>query len=77
MRLGSIVNVGFEKVFLMQTDLNLSTSETLATYAYKVGLERTQYSYSAAVDLFNSVVTFTLLMAVNALSRRVTETSLW
>lgn len=77
MRFGSLVNVGFEKVFLMQTDLNLSTSETLATYAYKMGLQKTQYSFSAAVDLFNSVVTFVLLMSVNFVSRRLTETSLW
>lgn len=77
MRFGSLINVGFEKVFLMQTDLNLSTSETLATYAYKLGLEKMEYSFSAAVDMFNSVVTFTLLMAVNSVSRRLTETSLW
>ncbi len=77
MRLGSLVNVGFEKVFLMQTDLNLSTSETLATYAYKMGLQKTEYSFSAAVSMFNSVITFVLLMSVNALSRRLTETSLW
>lgn len=77
MRLGSLVNVGFEKVFLMQTNLNLSTSETLATYAYKLGLQKTEYSFSAAVDMFNSVVTFVLLMSVNFVSRRLTETSLW
>ena len=77
MRFGSLVNVGFEKVFLMQTDLNLSTSETLATYAYKMGLQKTEYSFSAAVDMFNSVVTFVLLMSVNFVSRRLTETSLW
>ena len=77
MRFGSLVNIGFEKVFLMQTDLNLSTSETLATYAYKLGLQKTEYSFSAAVDLFNSVVTFVLLMVVNSISRKLTETSLW
>lgn len=77
MRLGSIINVGFEKVFLMQTSLNLSTSETIATYAYKVGLEKGQYSYSAAVDLFNSCVTFIMLLLVNYCSRKLTETSLW
>ena len=77
MRFGSLVNVGFEKVFLMQTDLNLSTSETLATYAYKMGLQKTEYSFSAAVDMFNSVVTFVLLMSVNFVSRRLTQTSLW
>lgn len=77
MRLGSIINVGFEKVYLMQTSLNASTSETIATYAYKVGLEKAQYSYSAAVDMFNSCVTFAMLMLVNFCSRKLTETSLW
>lgn len=77
MRFGSIVNLGFEKVFLMQTSLNEATSETIATYAYKVGLQKAQYSYSAAVDMFNSCVTFVLLMLVNFGSRKLTTTSLW
>ena len=74
---GNIINVGFEKVYLLQNDLNVSVSEVIATYAYKVGLQKAEYSYSAAVGFFNSVVTLTLLIIVNFISRRVTETSLW
>jgi len=74
---GGLVNVGFEKVFLMQNDLNISTSEIIATYSYKVGLQQAQYSYSAAVGMFNSVVNFILLMFINFISRRMAKTSLW
>ena len=77
MSAGSIINVGFEKVNLMQNDLNASTSEVISTYAYKVGLQKAEYSYASAVDFFNSVVTLVLLVIVNFISRRVTETSLW
>ena len=77
MSTGSIINVGFEKVNLMQNDLNASTSEVISTYAYKVGLQKAEYSYASAVDFFNSVVTLVLLVIVNTISRRVTETSLW
>jgi len=73
----NIVNVGFEKAFLMQTPLNLTTSEIISTYAYKVGLIQAQYSFSAAVGFFNSFVTFILLMIINAVSRKLTETALW
>ena len=73
----NIVNVGFEKAFLMQTPLNLSTSEIISTYAYKVGMLQSLYSFSAAVGFFNSFVTFVLLMIINAISRRLSETSLW
>lgn len=52
---GSIMNVGFEKVFLLQNSLNLSASETIATYVYKVGIQDSQYSFSTAINLFNSV----------------------
>jgi putative aldouronate transport system permease protein len=77
MSVAGVVNVGFEKVFLMQTPLNIATSEVISTYAYKVGIEQIQYSYSAAVGMFNSVVTFILLVIVNKLSARVTDISLW
>ncbi|MEA4890504.1 MAG: ABC transporter permease subunit [Clostridiaceae bacterium] len=75
--IGGLINVGFEKVFLMQNDLNISTSEIIATYSYKVGLQQAQYSYSAAVGMFNSVVNFILLMSINFISRHMAKTSLW
>jgi putative aldouronate transport system permease protein len=77
MSMAGIVNVGFEKVFLMQTPLNIQTSEVISTYSYKVGIEQIQYSYSAAVGMFNSVVTFVLLVIINRLAKKLTDISLW
>ena len=74
---GSIMNVGFEKIFLMQNNLNISASDVIATYVYRVGLEDAQYSFSAAVGLFNSVVNAVLLVLVNQVARKLGETSLW
>jgi ABC-type polysaccharide transport system, permease component len=75
--IGNIMSVGFEKVFLMQNNLNLSTSEIIATYVYKIGLVDAQYSFSTAVGLFNSVVNFILIVVVNQIAKKVSETSLW
>ncbi|MDR1788075.1 MAG: ABC transporter permease subunit [Treponema sp.] len=77
MRAGSIMNVGFEKVYLMQNSLNLSASEVISTYVYKIGIISAQYSYSAAINLFNTVVNLALLLVVNAASRKFNDTSLW
>lgn len=77
LRCGQIMSVGYEKVYLMQNSLNASTSEIISTYVYKVGLQQAQYSFSAAVGLFNSVINMILLVSVNMISRRVNETSLW
>ena len=78
MRVGSVMSMGFEKVYLLQNNLNIATSEIIATYVYKIGLvESTQYSYSAAIGLFNSLVNMMLLVTFNMLSRKVNETSLW
>lgn len=77
LRAGNIMSVGFEKDFLMQNDLNLPVSEIISTYVYKLGLKQAQYSFSAAVGLFNTVINFVLLIVVNSISRRVGETSLW
>ena len=81
MRCGNVMSVGFEKAYLMQTDLNLRTSELISTYVYKVGLTSagsgSQFSYATAIGLFNSVVNMILLVIVNTVSRRVGETSLW
>ena len=74
---GSIINVGFEKTYLMQNALNLSSSEVIATYVYKVGLQSLQYSYSAAIGLFTNVISFVLLAAVNGFAKKVGGESLW
>ena len=74
---GKILTVGYEKIYLLQNDLNAETSEVISTYVYKAGLINTQYSFSTAVGLFNSVVNLILLVLVNTLSRRFSENSLW
>ena len=74
---GNVMNVGFEKVYLMQNDLNSSVSEVIATYTYKIGLENQKYSYSSAIGLFNNIINFIILSIVNTVSRKVSGTSLW
>ncbi|GAA1300766.1 MAG: ABC transporter permease [Brachybacterium tyrofermentans] len=76
---GSIMSVGFEKVLLMQNQLNLTTSQVIDTYVYEVGLNSPipQYSYATAIGLFRSVIGLILLVAVNYLSRRITRTGLF
>lgn len=74
---GKMMSIGFEKVYAMQTDLNLSVSEVISTYTYKIGLERFEYDYATAIGLFNSLVNFAVLLLVNGISKRVSETSLW
>ena len=77
LRCGSILGVGFEKVYLLQNDLNISNSEIISTYLYKMGLKSNQYSYSAAIGLFNNVVNFVILILVNQISRKISDTSLF
>ena len=70
---GNIMNVGFEKVLLLQNDLNIASSEVISTYVYKVGLARGigDFSLSTAIGMFNSVINFVLLVSVNWLSKRL------
>ena len=77
MSLGNVMSVGAEKVYLMQNNLNLLTSEIISTYVYKIGLISGQFSLSTAVGVFNSVINFILIVIVNAIAKRVGETSLW
>ena len=77
MNLGSIMSVGFEKAYLMQNNLNASSSEIIATYVYKTGLLGAQFSFSAAVGLFNSIINFILLAFVNKIARKMSDISLW
>jgi len=77
LRAGNIMNVGFEKVFLMQNNLNLPASEIISTYVYQIGIVSAQYSYSAAINLFNTMVNLVLLLTVNFFSRKMSGNSLW
>ena len=74
---GSILGVGFEKIYLMQNGANIAVSEVLSTYIYKLGLQSAQYSFSTAVGLFNTMVNFFFLFVVNQVSKMVSNTSLW
>ena len=77
MAVGNIASVGYEKVFLLQTDLNVEVSEVISTYVYKRGIISQNYSFSSAVGLFNNIVNVTLLLIANTISRKVSETSLF
>ena len=77
MNLGSALAVGFEKVFLLQSPLNLPVAEVISTYTYKVGLMDGEFGFATAVGLFNSVVCFILLVIFNWISRKVSKVSLW
>ena len=74
---GKVMNVGFEKDYLMQTSLNISASEIISTYVYKRGVLKSQFSLSTAVGLFESVINLTLLVTVNWISRRISDSSLF
>ena len=80
LRFVNIMSIGFEKVFLLQNDLNLSYSEVISTYVYKVGLSgggKTDFSYATAIGFFNSVVNLVLIVVVNFIAGKVGDTSLW
>jgi putative aldouronate transport system permease protein len=73
---GSIMSIGFEKIYLMQNSLNLESSDIISTYVYRSGILGSQYSFTTAVGLFNQVINFILLISVNRISRKFSETSL-
>lgn len=77
MAVGRIASVGYEKVFLLQTNLNIEVSEVISTYVYQRGIVDASYSFSAAVGLFNNIINIVLLCTANAISRKVSETSLF
>ncbi len=77
LRIGNIVSVGYEKVYLMQNDMNIETAEIISTYVYKRGLLDSNYSFSAAVGLFNNVINVILVLLANWISKKVSETSLF
>ena len=77
LRIGGMVSVGFEKVFLLQTPLNLDSSTVLSTYVYKTGIIDSQLSYSTALSLFESAINIILVVVCNYISRKTTDNSLW
>lgn len=77
MQTGRVMNIGFEKVFLMQTDPNLVASDVISTFVYRNGLIQGQLSFAAAVGMFNSVINFLLVFVVNKISSKLSDISLW
>ncbi|HQA97440.1 MAG TPA: ABC transporter permease subunit [Clostridia bacterium] len=77
LRSGSLLSVGHEKVLLLQNPLNLETSTVISSYVYEIGLVSAQFSYSAAIGLFNTVVNLFMMIIVNYISRRLSQISLW
>ena len=77
MNCGSLMSIGFEKAFLLMNDLNRAAAEIISTFVYQRGLIDRNYSSAAAIGLFNSVINLVLLLGVNAIARRISDTSLW
>ena len=77
MTLGNMMSVGFEKVYLLYNPAVYETADVIQTYVYRQGIQSNNYSYAAAVGLFNSVVNFTIVFLANRLSRKITDTSIW
>ncbi|QGR00196.1 sugar ABC transporter permease [Paenibacillus psychroresistens] len=77
LNVGSIMAIGFEKMYLLQNPLNLVNSQIISTYVYDIGLRNANYSFATAVGLFNSIINLILLISVNTLSKKFTKNSLW
>lgn len=77
LRMGTVMNVGFQKAYLLQNAFNLDVSEIISTYVYKVGLENYQFSYATAIGLFNTIVNIILLVSANRIAKKLGDSSLW
>ncbi|GGE01457.1 ABC transporter permease [Paenibacillus nasutitermitis] len=75
--MGNMFSIGFEKILLLQNQLNIRASDVISTYVYRLGILGGQFSYTTAIGLFNAVLNFLLLIFVNAYAKKRTETSLW
>ena len=80
LKMGNVLTLGFEKVFLLQNELNLSASQVVSTYVYEMGISSKgvgNFSYATAIGMFNNVIELILIIIVNKISKKVSETSLW
>ena len=77
LRLGNVMNVGFEKIILLYNEGIYETADVISTFVYRKGLQDFQWGYSAAVGIFNSVINFVVVMVFNKISRKVSDVSLW
>ena len=71
------MSMGFEKVFLMQNAQNVETSQVISTFVYEAGLINSDYGFSTAIGLFNNVINIILLLTVNKIARKISDTSLF
>ena len=77
LRIGKVLSLGAEKIMLLYNETIYEYADVISTFVYRKGLEDANYSYAAAVGLFNAVINFILLYSVNRLSKRVSDNSLW
>lgn len=77
LRMGQILSVGFEKVFLLQNPLNMEASSVISTYVYQIGIESQQFSYSSAIGLFNNIINIIMIVTANTISKKISKTGLW
>ncbi|GBG11148.1 hypothetical protein PAT3040_05936 [Paenibacillus agaridevorans] len=77
LNIGSVLEIGFEKVFLLQNPAIYETADIISTYVYRIGMEQGNFSYGAAIDLFMGIISLIFIYTANFVSRRVSETSLW
>lgn len=77
LRMGGLLNIGFEKAFLLQNTMNLAGSEIISTYVYKIGMQSMQYSLSTAIGLFNTLINLILLIGANWFSKKTTDSGLF
>jgi len=77
LNIGTFMAVGFEKVLLLYNPLTYSTADVIPTYLYRIGLESNNFSYAAAIGLFEAIIGLTLILSANAISRRAVGASLW
>ena len=77
LKLGTIMNVGFEKIILLYQPMTYETADVISSFVYRKGIIDQSYGFSTAVGLFNSVINFALIIVANTISRKVNDTSLW
>jgi len=74
---GGILSASHEKILLLQNSLNLSASQVISTYTYKIGIQGGQFSYATAIGLFNNIVNVIILTIVNTVAKKTSEISIW
>ena len=77
LRIGNLMSLGWDRIILMYNDMVMETADVISTFVYRTGLVQVQYSYATAVGLLNSIINVILLVRANAVSRKISDSSLW